>query len=88
MFANSAAIPIPMAAHLDIGEVAAQALMPPPASSESAGLIDAAHSERPVSLMLGAGFGRASHVAVTLEEGRVEAFIAAGLLSTFCRMSS
>src|SRR5699024_11984302 len=43
VFATSADTPIPMVATRDIGEVAAQALLYPPASSESVDLIGPEH---------------------------------------------
>ncbi|UQN14239.1 Rossmann-fold NAD(P)-binding domain-containing protein [Gulosibacter sp. ACHW.36C] len=76
--ATSADITIPMVATRDIREIAAQALLSRPASSESVDLIGPAYSERAVAQRLGAALGREIHVAVIPEEAWVEAFIDAG----------
>lgn len=78
VFATSADTPIPMVATRDIGEVAAQALLYPPASSESVDLIGPAYSERAVSRLLGTALRRELHVVTIPEDEWAAAFADVG----------
>ena len=68
VFAASADQPLPMVATEDIGAVAAQTLLSPPATSEVVDIIGPSYSERAVATMLGDALGRELHVATLPEE--------------------
>ncbi|GGN38858.1 uncharacterized protein YbjT (DUF2867 family) [Actinoplanes campanulatus] len=58
VFADSADVPLPMAATVDVGAAAARALLTPPAASEVVDLEAPAYTERQVAEILGKLLGR------------------------------
>lgn len=75
---GSADVPRPMVATRDVGEVAAEALLHPPASSEAVDLEGPAYSERDVARALGAALGRPLQVVEIPQAGWVDALVEAG----------
>ena len=67
-----------MVATRDLGAVAAQMLLSPPARSEAIDIIGPSYTERNVATMLGECLGRELHVAMMPEEAWADALIDAG----------
>lgn len=78
VFAGSADVPHPMVATRDLGVVAAQALLSPPAGSEVVDIIGPAYSERDVATALGDALGRELNVTTIPEDGWAGALVEAG----------
>lgn len=78
-FAPSADYPMPMIATKDIGLVAAEALLSPPAKSEIVDLHGPAYSIRQVATMLGAALGKELQIVNIPPEGHVDAMVQGGL---------
>lgn len=78
VFEASADQPIPMVATQDLGAVAAQALLSPPASSEAVDIVGPSYSEREVAKILGDALGRELHVATLPEKAWAGALEDAG----------
>ena len=78
VFAASADVPLSMVATRDLGAVAAQMLLSPPARSEAIDIIGPSYTERNVATMLGECLGRELHVAMMPEEAWADALIDAG----------
>ena len=78
VFAASADVPLPMGATADVGAVAAQALLSPPARSEVVDILGPAYSEREVATTLGNALGRELHVATIPEDAWAGALADAG----------
>ncbi|MBZ2195548.1 NAD(P)H-binding protein [Ruania sp. N2-46] len=78
VFAASADVPQPMVATEDLGAVAADALLSPPAASEAVDIIGPAYSERAVAVALGDALGRQLHVATLPDEAWAGALEDAG----------
>lgn len=78
VFAASAHRPLPMVATHDIGEIAADALLSPPGSSETVDIIGPTYTEREVATALGDALGRDLAVATIPADSWVGALIDAG----------
>ena len=79
VFGDSADAPTPMIATRDIGRVAAEALLAPPASSEVIDLVGPEYTERDVADRLAATLGKPLQVVTVPREGWVGAMVDAGL---------
>lgn len=78
VFAASADVSLPMVATQDIGAVAAEMLLTPPARSEAVDIVGPSYSERDVAAALGNVLGRGLHVATIPEEEWAGALTEAG----------
>lgn len=77
-FAPSADYPMPMIATKDIGALAAETLLSPPAKSETIDLHGPAYSIREVAQKLGAALGKELQVVDIPAAGHVDAMVQAG----------
>jgi uncharacterized protein YbjT (DUF2867 family) len=81
-FAPSADYPLPMIATADIGALAAESLMSPPAKSEFVDLLGPSYSYRQVAEKLGAALGKTLKVVDIPPAGHLDALKQAGLSQT------
>jgi uncharacterized protein YbjT (DUF2867 family) len=78
-FYPSADYPTPMIATKDIGALAAESLLSPPAKSENVDLLGPAYSQREVAEKIGAGIGKSLQIVDVPPEGWVDAMMQGGL---------
>ncbi len=79
VFGESADVPMPMIATVDIGVVAAEALLAPPGASEVVDLDGPSYTEREVADRLAAMLGRPLQVVTIPEIGWIDAMIGSGV---------
>ena len=77
-FMPSADYPIPMIATRDIGALAAQSLLTPPAKSEVVDLVGPAYSHRQVAEKIGQALGKSLKIVDIPAAGHVDALVQAG----------
>jgi uncharacterized protein YbjT (DUF2867 family) len=83
VFGESADVPTPMIATRDIGKVAAEALLEPPASGETIDLDGHSYTERDVADQLAAALGKPLQVVTIPRAGWVGTMVEAGLPEEF-----
>lgn len=85
-FIPSADFPAPMIATKDIGALAAESLLSPPAKSEVVDLHGPAYSQRQVAEKLGAAIGKTLQIVDIPQAGWVDAFKQGGLSQHFAEV--
>jgi uncharacterized protein YbjT (DUF2867 family) len=85
-FSPSADYPMPMIATKDIGALAADALISPPAKSETIDLIGPSYSTRQVAEKLGAALGKTLKVVDIPQAGWVAALTQAGMTQSLAEL--
>lgn len=83
VFGESADVPTPMIATLDIGKIVAEELLAPPSASEVIDLEGPEYTERDVAVALGAVLGKPLQVVTIPQPGWVGAMVEAGLPAPF-----
>jgi uncharacterized protein YbjT (DUF2867 family) len=84
-FMPSADYPIPMIATKDIGALAAQSLLSPPAKSEVIDLVGPAYSYRQVAEKLGKALGKTLQIVDIPAAGHVDALVKAGFAKSLAQ---
>jgi len=83
VFGETADVPVPMIATLDIGKAAAEMLLAPPSSSEVIDLEGPEYTERDVAAQLAFALGRPLQVVTIPRAGWIDAMLDAGLPEPF-----
>ena len=79
VFATSADVPIPLIATRDVGHIAAEALLSPPAATESIDALGPQYTEREVAALLASKMGRDVDVLTIPRDARVDALVGTGM---------